>query len=501
MNNNECSICFEPVGDTNVAITECGHKFHLSCYKKWSKKSCPMCRTKQSDKELLSDMMKHMSIEDDKIDKPTLLLYMSTFLQNNVENIQSMYRGLVMHFIKLYLETRDENLIEYILDNKLYSLLSYYDTTSNEVQELMIIQDNVQLVKYINFNDETMLTIVKNGCINLLQHYKDKIDTQKLYSCKPNTTILNRFNLFGIACMQSYLENHLEMVQYLCQFFDINEPNKWNCTPLFAAIASANLDVVKWLVNQGVDINVKHVCSSTPLFFAIEKNYYNIAHYLINKGANVDSTIVRACVNFTNDYKKGWKLLERVLKMVSKNDVYIPNFQFCFNSNGSHIDETYCECHESNSCCFCSECRVRDDMCSGRIPTFVQVACERKKLYTILLLLAFDFNLANQKQEICINYDKHTQNSKWMDCQLNNYKTFNFDGLSEYLFYNLEETPKDHVCGYKWECAFGCKYKTIEQVRTAAEYIYKLIERGDKVSWKHQRKVLDKLMKNCNAKY
>lgn len=37
----ECSICFESVGDTNIVITECNHTFHLSCYKHWTKESCP----------------------------------------------------------------------------------------------------------------------------------------------------------------------------------------------------------------------------------------------------------------------------------------------------------------------------------------------------------------------------------------------------------------------------------------------------------------------------
>lgn len=48
MTDNECCICLEPITDVNVAVTECGHKFHTSCLIK-CKNGCPLCR-KQLDK-------------------------------------------------------------------------------------------------------------------------------------------------------------------------------------------------------------------------------------------------------------------------------------------------------------------------------------------------------------------------------------------------------------------------------------------------------------------
>lgn len=507
----DCSICFEVLEEKkNIAITECGHKFHLSCYKQWAKDTCPMCRSdgsKNKDKLLLSEMVKCLSVDDDKlIDKTTLLVYMSNYLQNNLDDIQPMYRGLIIHFIKLYIDDFNndyESHVHYILGNNLYPLLPYYDLSSSEIQTILIVKDSVELTKYINFNDETtLLTIIQKNCMNLLKYYKDKIDMTRLYSCKPNTVPLNRFKLLGIACIYG----HLDMVQYLAKSFDINEPNEWNCTPLYAAIASKCLNVVKWLVNQGVDINVKHVCGSTPLYFAIEKNHYAIAHYLIGRGAIVDSKIVMACINFTKDSDGGLKMLQRVLKLIRPTDLYTQGIQFCYNSHKTHKDTLFCECHgDGKSCCFCMNCRLKNDLCPGREWTVLQGACYRKKFYSILLLLSYDYNLVNQPQDECIHLEKHLQNQKYVDYQ-SDCPQYKFKDLYDFLF-SFKEIPEDHTCGYSWECAFGCQYERLKHVKIVAEHVYKLIQKGGKVSdtdtkvsdtkvsWKRQKKELDKIVK------
>lgn len=50
MTDNECCICLELINDVNVAITECGHKFHTSCLLK-CKNGCPLCRKTLVQKE------------------------------------------------------------------------------------------------------------------------------------------------------------------------------------------------------------------------------------------------------------------------------------------------------------------------------------------------------------------------------------------------------------------------------------------------------------------
>jgi hypothetical protein len=42
---NECSICLETL-NKNIISTNCKHKFHIKCLKKWTNisNSCPCCR-------------------------------------------------------------------------------------------------------------------------------------------------------------------------------------------------------------------------------------------------------------------------------------------------------------------------------------------------------------------------------------------------------------------------------------------------------------------------
>jgi hypothetical protein len=44
--SNECSICYETMGDKNCCVTECGHKFCLKCLLLAMDRTntCPMCR-------------------------------------------------------------------------------------------------------------------------------------------------------------------------------------------------------------------------------------------------------------------------------------------------------------------------------------------------------------------------------------------------------------------------------------------------------------------------
>ena len=45
----ECSICLENMNKQTLIITNCGHKFHLSCLSKITNNTCPNCRTKISN--------------------------------------------------------------------------------------------------------------------------------------------------------------------------------------------------------------------------------------------------------------------------------------------------------------------------------------------------------------------------------------------------------------------------------------------------------------------
>ena len=59
MTETSCSICFEYITNTNVCITKCDHKFHLSCILQILNNECPLCRSKLYDEDI-------EDIEDDE---------------------------------------------------------------------------------------------------------------------------------------------------------------------------------------------------------------------------------------------------------------------------------------------------------------------------------------------------------------------------------------------------------------------------------------------------
>jgi hypothetical protein len=58
IDNNECSICFQPlsIGKT-IKLEGCLHEFHTICIHKWLKnqKNCPYCRSAQNNAKILLD--------------------------------------------------------------------------------------------------------------------------------------------------------------------------------------------------------------------------------------------------------------------------------------------------------------------------------------------------------------------------------------------------------------------------------------------------------------
>ena len=65
----ECPICYEQLGETNVCITKCGHKFCIGCLFKHSERSndCPMCREQIVDNfENRNNRSRSSSFNDDE---------------------------------------------------------------------------------------------------------------------------------------------------------------------------------------------------------------------------------------------------------------------------------------------------------------------------------------------------------------------------------------------------------------------------------------------------
>ena len=69
---------------------------------------------------------------------------------------------------------------------------------------------------------------------------------------------------------------------------NVNLENKQKETPLFLAINSENINLIKDLLHRGADINKRNKGDLSPLMLCCKKNYQNIAEILIKKGAKVN---------------------------------------------------------------------------------------------------------------------------------------------------------------------------------------------------------------------
>ena len=87
--------------------------------------------------------------------------------------------------------------------------------------------------------------------------------------------LIIKYNIFNV--IQDY-ENNI----------NINLENKQKETPLFLAINSENINLVKDLLHRGADINKINKGDLSPLMLCCKKNYQNIAEILLKKGAKVN---------------------------------------------------------------------------------------------------------------------------------------------------------------------------------------------------------------------
>ena len=53
----ECVICFVPLTDERIAITQCGHSYHEKCLERWFDRNpdrrCPMCNITTKIREVI----------------------------------------------------------------------------------------------------------------------------------------------------------------------------------------------------------------------------------------------------------------------------------------------------------------------------------------------------------------------------------------------------------------------------------------------------------------
>ncbi|KAG4091762.1 ankyrin repeat-containing domain protein [Neocallimastix lanati (nom. inval.)] len=69
---------------------------------------------------------------------------------------------------------------------------------------------------------------------------------------------------------------------------NINKKNVCSKTPLFISCKNGNIDIVKYLVKNGVDVNTDTIFGETPLFYKCRGGNVVIVKYLIEHGADIN---------------------------------------------------------------------------------------------------------------------------------------------------------------------------------------------------------------------
>jgi hypothetical protein len=65
--HQQCSVCFENIGENNVSTLECGHTFHYTCIFRWNRRhaNCPCCRQNiNTDNSITDNSITDNSITD-----------------------------------------------------------------------------------------------------------------------------------------------------------------------------------------------------------------------------------------------------------------------------------------------------------------------------------------------------------------------------------------------------------------------------------------------------
>lgn len=109
--------------------------------------------------------------------------------------------------------------------------------------------------------------------------------------------------LLHIACGKGKLSTSQWLIE---NGADINALGNDNITPLFYAILSQNIEIVKLLVESGADLNAsmkdKGNDSATLLFFAIDSQNIEIVKLLVDSGADINKASLRDNDNVTPLY-------------------------------------------------------------------------------------------------------------------------------------------------------------------------------------------------------
>lgn len=141
------------------------------------------------------------------------------------------------------------------------------------------------------------------------QEIMDFLATPKIYQEKKKKTLT--LEDLSRDLVKAAKKCDLDLIRFLVDNgANVNVRNDDGCTPLHFACESGEIDIVEYLVFKGADLEVE-TFEETPLFKAVSQGHSKVVKYLIDNGANID----------VRDAYSGCTLLQKA--QMSYNEVII----------------------------------------------------------------------------------------------------------------------------------------------------------------------------------
>ena len=225
-----CSICFDTIENSdNRMTTLCQHQFHYHCFRKWDENNstCPMCRTIVSRK--MCTLCNESLGDDDKV-------------------IDELNCGHCFHNECLRVHLKNNAHMCPDCDCFIDTVLG-----ENSALHIAVSDDNLQLVRQLLENGCDPDILGEDGCTPL--HFASSLSMVHLltsYGC--NVNILNDDKLSPFLLF--VLCNKTDFATLITQhcFVDVTIVGVHGNTALHCATLSNNLKLVKYIVDAGADL-------------------------------------------------------------------------------------------------------------------------------------------------------------------------------------------------------------------------------------------------------
>jgi ankyrin repeat protein len=198
-------------------------------------------------------------------------------------NIQDRYGMTALHWA---VQNQNIEMAEILINNKIdVNLTDKYKTHPIHIAVFMGRYDITELLLINNANIDGV-NMERYSPLSIAVIRKD-IKLIKLlleYGSDPFQIIAGEHNSIIVAAL---LDTTAVMDFFIKEGYNINGiayPHE--ITPLHAAVAKNNFDMVKLLVENGMNVNSRDKENKTPLYFAVQANFGDIAIYLLENGGD-----------------------------------------------------------------------------------------------------------------------------------------------------------------------------------------------------------------------